>query len=131
MNREIEFRAWNLERKKMYIVATLNLRKEWFGCLAYDSQNDCVGDTIGLNYYDEQFKEIELMQYTGLKDKNGKKIFEGDILLHKWVVYYDNETATFKMRKNKRIRSLHYHLEQYGQIEIIGNQYENELLRTD
>ena len=58
MNREIKFRAWN---GKSIIYATLHPSGEILN--EYLGKDGCV-----------------VMQYTGLKDKNGKEIYEGDIL---------------------------------------------------
>ena len=58
MNREIKFRAWD---GKDYMSKPFTI---------YDVQLSRIGFT----------KEAILMQYTGLKDKNGKEIYEGDIL---------------------------------------------------
>jgi len=80
-----------------------------------------------------------LMQYTGLKDKNGKEIYEGDIidLLHPcWsniaeVKYFENEAcfgieSLEKINKGSRKSFLHIFQEPYLKLEVLGNIYENK-----
>ena len=86
------------------------------------------------SFWHKREKEIkELMQYTGLKDKNGKEIYEGDIIRIesdligeiKW-----NETWNCLKLSHNESNGLFLNQEILGEIEILGNIFENpELLK--
>ena len=122
--REIKFRAWLKEERKMVNVETLFI----------GINRLCFGNSKTEDLFFRDFEEVELMQYTGLKDKNGKEIYEGDIYhvgdknIRYLVVWFDSGF------EGKQLRSTSYAgLESWAKdIEILGNIYENpELLENN
>lgn len=71
MNREIKFRVWSNNTWKMHEVVGIRFLAD-----KIDVLDDGMPVTLETSYQGE----FVLLQYTGLKDKNGKEIYEGDIL---------------------------------------------------
>lgn len=114
--REIKFRAWYEKFNEMYIVKGIDLQKE----IAYFDK---------YNY--RSFYDIELMQYTGLKDKNEKEIYEGDILSDRYnEEYYKVVFENGSFRAEFREYSLDL-IEVAHICEVVGNIYENSELLGD
>ena len=124
--REIKFRAWLKYKKEMVD----NARPDFFSKqLHYLSDNDAGGkDVLGVSTED-----IELMQYTGLKDMREKEIYEGDILSDvndekPYKVIFENGSFRAEFERDFEVYSLEL-IEVSHFCEIVGNIYENyELL---
>ena len=113
-NREIKFRAWDYTQNKMREVTSILSVCDGSWSVSYDDENYIDSDNI------------ELMQYTGLKDCKGKEIYEGDILDFDGVtgiVEFQNRTASFHL-KIPRNNSSTEHLGSSVLGKIIGNIWE-------
>jgi uncharacterized phage protein (TIGR01671 family) len=122
-----KFRAWIKNDKEMIDVDEIH----WF-----NGELDIIGDYIT---FVRKADEIELMQSTGLKDKNGKEIFEGDILgietdegILNVNIFWDDKHALFmfesEIHNEKELLAELVEDNTYS-FEILGNIYENpELL---
>ena len=130
--REIKFRAWDKQNKRMLSWKEIRtVEKDWSFRLIKVFSN----------------KNFILMQYTGLKDKNNKEIYEGDIIYGVWYpsffhhIIYENavvERGTFVIGEysikadtwivnEKNLQRIPLH--SLSDIEVVGNIYENpELL---
>lgn len=131
MNREIKFRVWDKKRFDMHYNAEMF---DVFQPVLQDENGDIEEYTFAELLVDENFS---VMQYTGLKDKNGKEVYEGDIL--QWPhlkssspvveVYYNDSEFVFVGRPVDRNEETESWLD--TKCEVIGNIYETpELLNT-
>ena len=127
-----KFRAWDRLTGKMFPV----------GIIDCSIQAVYIEEPNGLDSC-RNFDEIELMQSTGLEDKNGREIYEGDIVKYKYkkctftdIATYSKFYAFFGLKDDTGdlICSFDWLLENVGKdgFEVIGNIYENpELLEEE
>ena len=125
------YRAWMKSLKWMCDVTNISFDSKFVDICQY-------GDTERYTEMSVEFDEITLMQSTGLFDRNGKEIFEGDILDYrgrKALVRWHGSYASFIYRfvdelqnRNTEWKPLYL---AYMKCEIIGNIYENPELLED
>ena len=114
--REIKFRAWNKQTRRMEDVRQINF---------FDSEM--------LNGNSEWYslRHIELLQHTGLNDKNGKEIYEGDIVVlnniendNMCIVRYEH--SSYRLEGWSLREDLSNVEDRF--LEVVGNIYENKNL---
>lgn len=151
MNREIKFRGYLKDsffkgnKEHPSYKPLLNKRIVKIHSIHFNSKKAIISCPTGGNMSVE-FKDIELMQYTGLKDKNGKEIYEGDILLAptwfgslKCICIYQQENIinpiqgfglysydSYFKKYNVLVES-----DEWDEFEVIGNIYESEVTNEE
>lgn len=114
--REIKFRAWDKINKEMFNVEVIDFQKR-----------EVYKEVVSYR----KFNDVEVMQYTGLKDMRGKEIYEGDIVIQnnkRHRVIFDEENARFCIRDDEFELNVGFTNNNNERMEVVGNIYENSEL---
>lgn len=145
MENRIKFRAFNPKYGKIYPVIILGDETCYLPYDYEEESKNCLLIVQHPQYVEYKLNNLKLMQCTGLKDKNGKLIFEGDIVNYSFQ-YTNGKASNVRIGKviyqeNTGVFAIWGDKEPYGQtkrilfeklitqnIEIIGNIYQDSHL---
>ena len=123
--KKFKMKAWLKKEKKMVAIIGIDFNYEY---IRYTED----GNLFNENYKTAAFKDIELLQFSGAKDKAGQELYEADVIKFNdgiddiyGLISYDDEDGSYRVSYENITEHLS-NLE--GDFEIVGNIFENPQL---
>ena len=123
--KEFKMKAWLKKEKKMVAIIGIDFNYEY---IRYTEDSNLFNE----NYKTAEFKDIELLQFTGLKDNGGQELYEADVIKFNdgiddiyGLISYDDEDGAYRVSYENITEHLS---EREGDFEIVGNIFENPQL---
>lgn len=120
--KEFKMKAWLKKENKMVAIIGIDLNYQY---IRYTVDGNLFKD----DYKIADFKDIELLQFTGTKDKAGQELYEADVILFNdgiddiyGLISYDDDEGTYRVSYENITESLS---DREGDFEIVGNIFEN------
>ena len=120
--KEFKMKPWLKKENKMVNIIGIDFSYEY---IKYTEDNNLFNE----NYKTAEFKDIELLQFTGLKDNGGQELYEADVIKFNdgiddiyGLISYDDEDGTYRVSYENITEHLS---DREGDFEIVGNIFEN------
>ena len=120
--KEFKIKAWLKKENKMVAIIGIDLNYQY---IRYTDDGNLFKD----DYKIAEFKDIELLQFTGAKSKAGQEVYEADVIKFNdgiddiyGLISYDDEDAVYCVSYENVIEHLS---NMAGDFEIVGNIFEN------
>ena len=120
--KEFKMKAWLKKENKMVSIIGIDLNYQY---IRYSDDGNLFKD----DYKIAEFKDIELLQFTGAKSKAGQEVYEADVIKFNdgiddiyGLISYDDEDAVYCVSYENVTE---YLLNMAGDFEIVGNIFEN------
>ena len=120
--KEFKMKAWLKKEKKMVAIIGIDFNYEY---IRYTEDDNLFNS----DYKTAEFKDIELLQFSGVKDNGGQELYEADVIKFNdgiddiyGLISYDDEDATYRVSYENITEHLS---DREGDFEIVGNIFEN------
>ena len=120
--KEFKMKAWLKKEKKMVAIIGIDFNYEY---IRYTEDDNLFNS----DYKTAEFKDIELLQFSGVKDNGGQELYEADVIKFNdgiddiyGLISYDDEDGTYRVFYENITEHLS---DREGDFEIVGNIFEN------